>query len=123
MTKRVMMKVIWSKVVNVRFTSAEPSKIKIKYKYQKDFIEADFCELKNVKKNLQLYKDAIGISRLKKDDLFKLCAKNLIPSHHQKFYMEIKVNSNKDDAEANEPKDKNTENHQSENQEECQVET
>lgn len=85
--KKVMMKVMWSKVVNVRFTNAEPSKMKLKYEYEKDFIEADFCELQNVnrisRKKFQLYKEAIGISSLKKSDLLKLCSKNLIPGHHQ----------------------------------------
>ena len=73
-------KVMWSKVVNVRFYCSEPTKIYIKYDYEEEFMITDFCTTSDLsrigKKVKQLYEKPLGISAKKKADLIKLCDKD-----------------------------------------------
>ena len=106
--KNTAKKIMWSKIVNARFIQSEPEKIYLKYDYASDFLVGDFCVPSSLpkfwKKCHRLYERPVGISKKKKEDLIKLCDKDLIPTQHQKFYRSLPVNEKKDDDECVEEK-------------------
>ena len=56
---------------------------------------------------MKKYSAPCGVAKQKKDDLPKLCTKNLIPARHHAFYEALPVNTNqKDDTEKPSPKKK-----------------
>ena len=99
-------KILWTKIMQLKFTAENPQKLFYKYKYSEDYKMATFvkekrsssrigarpsgkCSWPAVSELLPLYKSALSISKDKKTDLLKLCRKNLIPPHHHNFYKEL----------------------------------
>lgn len=99
--KKKETKVMWSQIVQAKFSSKDPLKMLLKYNYDEHYKIVDFCSessiLRKKKTGWELYDEPLGISKKKKDDLLKLCSKDLIPEQHKAFYQEILVNSQKKD--------------------------
>jgi len=92
-------KVYWSKLMQVKFTHEQPTKMFFKYEYdENEFHEIDYQDevsdrqmKKKQKDASKLYKESVGISAQKKDDLRVLCKKRLIPEQHHRFFSSLKV--------------------------------
>ena len=82
------------------FSKSEPEVVFFKYKYNENFRKATFSAPKrphrgNVKNNeMKKYPAPIGISAKKKEDLLKLCTKDLIPQRYHSFYQSLPVTKN-----------------------------
>ena len=103
--KKKTKKIMWSKIVEARFVQSNPTKIYFKYDYNEEFFIADFCThtsvLKKKKTGWRLYEKPVGVCKKKREDLIKLCTKNLIPEQHKAFYRELPANGKDDDEYCN----------------------
>lgn len=104
MPNRKVEKVYWSKIVAIKFCFDDPEKIFFKYCYTEDFRCANFSspkrqlrkkEIEKRNEHMRKYNKPCGISQKKKDELIKLCSKQLIPSRHHADYEALPVNKNK----------------------------
>ena len=105
--KRKPTKVFWSEIVDLLFTANEPETMKFKYAYKEGFRKLTFSlpkrqlrekEQRVRTKEMKRYQEPCGIPTKKKDDLMKLCSKNLIPSRHYQFFKSLPTSTKvKDD--------------------------
>ena len=93
-------KIYWSEIVDLMFTVDEPEVFHFKYAYKENFRTANFSlpkrelrtnEKRERKKQMRRYDAPCGIALQKKQDLLKLCSKNLIPPRHHQFYKDLPV--------------------------------
>jgi len=93
-------KIFWSEIVDLKFEAEDPQVILFKYAHKELYRKATFSlpkrdlrvmEQRERKKEMQRYDKPCGIAPRKKDDLLKLCKKNLIPARHHQFYESLPV--------------------------------
>ena len=96
-------KVMWSKIVQAKFTS--DGSMAFKYSYVDKFETVRLTTPgtrgmrgKQKKVDMRKYKAPLGITAAKKKDLLKLCTKEHIPKSHHEFYYSMPTNSAKDDG-------------------------
>lgn len=85
----------WTKVHSFQFRKSEPNRIYFKYDFNMEYNYIEIARANMRKKQTksmsdcrlkEAYKGEQSISRLKYDDLIKLCKKNVIPTRYHSFY-------------------------------------
>ena len=95
-------KIYWSKIMQIKFIQSGPLDMLFKYSYlDSKYRSAKLAHFaKSTRMNSaskfhdepalpKLYSSALTISNEKKQDLLKLCGKQLIPAHHHHFYKNL----------------------------------
>ena len=96
-------RVYWSKIMQVKFVKERPSEMLFKYNYyDQEYKSATLACFPTLtrrsndstfysERNLpKLYFKSLEIAPEKKQDLMKLCSRNLIPDHHHQYYESFK---------------------------------
>lgn len=103
---RKVSKIYWSEIVEIKFISTDPEMFFFKYSYDEIFRCAKFSapkrelrkkEIESRQMHMRKYTEPSGISQKKKEDLIKLCNKQLIPQRHHAYYKSLPVNKKKVD--------------------------
>ncbi len=100
-------KVMWSWIVQLKFSYDDKNKMFYKYDYHEEYRECVFREeIKTTRKNKkkvelvkQKYVQPVGISAAKKKDLLKLLNKGFIQEQHRGYYESLTVNKGVKDAD------------------------